>query len=568
MNDAILYFTFSPIQPFIGEARRAEDLFSGSSILAQLAKAAASKMGRLVYPASLENDAPNVLVTCVPADQAEMIGKSAQAAFYDRWVEIAESARSEARLPEDATWQAIWERQTDPQRVWQVYWAAAEMTNGYATAYKLAQSTVDAMKRSRVFAPATDEGEKDTLSGQRSALHDNRYPKARDYWKNLPKRIRSSKVRPGGAEKLDSIGLIKRFFNVPDKPHFPSTSSVAVAAFLDDAQNLPHLALYGYVLKALLGEYLDGISPNKLWPYDGLWLYEESLALEALQETGLEKEDIDPAKLQNCKDKLRAVHEACGKPPAYYAILVFDGDGMGKAISDILAESTTPEEYHRKFSERVGRFAAQAKDTVKSGGGFGIYIGGDDVLCMAPISKVIPLAQELARLFEEFTGNTASAGIAIAHRRSPLGHALEAARSAEKIAKKLDGKAALAVSVLRRSGEPLTVRTKWVDLGRKLEDLQKLFKDDAFSSRLPYAMRIELPAISGADMPEEARISALKYLVRRHSSDKLSPEEHAQWVKDLHDWSNALRFEPNQSSLDEMTNWLILARFLSSGGEE
>ena len=40
MPDAVLIFTFSPIQSFIAEARRASDLYVGSQILVRLAKAA------------------------------------------------------------------------------------------------------------------------------------------------------------------------------------------------------------------------------------------------------------------------------------------------------------------------------------------------------------------------------------------------------------------------------------------------------------------------------------------------------------------------------------------------
>ncbi len=37
MTKAVLIFTFSPVQSFIAEARRSEDLFNGSAILSRLA---------------------------------------------------------------------------------------------------------------------------------------------------------------------------------------------------------------------------------------------------------------------------------------------------------------------------------------------------------------------------------------------------------------------------------------------------------------------------------------------------------------------------------------------------
>jgi CRISPR-associated protein Cmr2 len=70
MNSAVLVFSLGPVQSFIAEARRAADLFTGSTILSELAKAAAQAIGtgKLVYPASVEDvNVPNVLVAYLPA---------------------------------------------------------------------------------------------------------------------------------------------------------------------------------------------------------------------------------------------------------------------------------------------------------------------------------------------------------------------------------------------------------------------------------------------------------------------------------------------------------------------
>lgn len=61
MTEAVLVFTFGPVQPFIAEARRASDLFVGSQVLAQLAEAVARALRRagadLVYPAAPKDGA-------------------------------------------------------------------------------------------------------------------------------------------------------------------------------------------------------------------------------------------------------------------------------------------------------------------------------------------------------------------------------------------------------------------------------------------------------------------------------------------------------------------------------
>lgn len=61
-----------------------------------------------------------------------------------------------------------------------------------------------------------------------------------------------------------------------------------------------------------------------------------------------------------------------------------------------------------------------------------IYLGGDDVLALAPAEEAVPLALALAERFHTVTGGrTVSAGIALAHWLEPLGDLLHAARDAE-----------------------------------------------------------------------------------------------------------------------------------------
>jgi CRISPR-associated protein Cmr2 len=126
MTGAVLVFSLGPVQSFIAEARRAADLFVGSTILSELAKAAAQAIGtkNLVYPASVEDgdiNVPNVLVAYLPAEEAPSIAQRAEAALLDRWREIANSARQEFAKLElvNETFDAIWNRQLG--NFWEIY---------------------------------------------------------------------------------------------------------------------------------------------------------------------------------------------------------------------------------------------------------------------------------------------------------------------------------------------------------------------------------------------------------------------------------------------------------------
>jgi len=146
--------------------------------------------------------------------------------------------------------------------------------------------------------------------------------------------------------------------------------------------------------------------------------------------------------------------------------------------------------FHLQFSEALSNFALYCvRPIIEAHHGKLLYAGGDDVLAMLPADEALACADALQRAFrgEEPTNSsyklqciapgflartdrrtherklipfivpgpscTASVGIAIAHAKAPLQDVVRAAHAAEKRAKKIDGKHALAVTVMKRSGE-------------------------------------------------------------------------------------------------------------------
>lgn len=151
---------------------------------------------------------------------------------------------------------------------------------------------------------------------------------------------------------------------------------------------------------------------------------------------------------------------------------------------------------HAAFSEACAVFSQRtAPRTLHEDGlpSFLVYAGGDDVLALTPVgchdaTQPVEIATEAAlRLRLRLSGHvrrgvdgdvvdpaceagwvvdpaeglslafghrvTASAGLAVFHHRWPLGRALAEARSAEHFAKEGLGRDALAISILRRSGQ-------------------------------------------------------------------------------------------------------------------
>ncbi len=146
------------------------------------------------------------------------------------------------------------------------------------------------------------------------------------------------------------------------------------------------------------------------------------------------------------------------EPQPYFAILVADGDRMGALIS-----CQKDREAHRNLSRTLDAFAQQARQIVQRHRGFMVYSGGDDVLAFLPVNQAVACAKSLAEEFSQKVNGTLSAGVAIVHYREPLSESLEAAREAERAAKRA-GRSRLAVALHTRGGAPLTVVRTWDEL--------------------------------------------------------------------------------------------------------
>ena len=157
--------------------------------------------------------------------------------------------------------------------------------------------------------------------------------------------------------------------------------------------------------------------------------------------------------------------------------------------------------YHLQFSQALSNFALLcARRIVEAHDGRLIYSGGDDVLAMLPADTALECAQALREAFQgrgvpvagidapapgylsisqdqsgraiafPVPGKDAevSVGIAIAHFKSPLQDVVRAAQNAEKHAKNSLGRAAVAVTLMKRSGEITEWGAKWQSGGLEL----------------------------------------------------------------------------------------------------
>ncbi len=190
--------------------------------------------------------------------------------------------------------------------------------------------------------------------------------------------------------------------------------------------------------------------------------------------------------------------------------------------------------YHLQFSEALSNFALLcARPVVEAFGGRLIYAGGDDVVALLPADTALACVEALRTAFtgrevKSPSGDVlfqspaagflstdkwkddhgrgrpipflvpgpaadCSVGIAIAHFKSPLQDVVRAAQAAEKRAKKQLGRSAVAVTLMKRSGETIEWGAKWdggLGLCRALADA---LEADQLSAKFPHRW-IELMA--------------------------------------------------------------------------
>ncbi len=441
----LFLITIGPVQDFIATARTSQDLWFGSWMLSELAKAAALALvengAELVFPNpstpdelnNPEFNASNKIVAVLSGDPTEL-ARTVESRIRERLGQLA--APGLKRVPEKYQQRA--HRQIED--LLEFYWASATIEqNDYATARKRAEAALAARKNTREFKPwrIGAEEEKSSLDGFREKVLMG------------PKNEDTALLSQG--EVLSGVDAIKRF-GTRKGAKFRSTSDFAAAPFRQGLGNLDAVILAK--TKALLKQYTDETET------DGAYYFVERLT-RFLPEG--EKDSF-----RKTYQEIFEKYGIKGAPSPYYALLRADGDFMGRTID---AQKT--KEDHQKLSQTLSRFAQKARDIIeREHQGQAVYIGGDDILAYLPLHTALACVATLdeafsnemhAFVYEDETSErhhpTLSAGLVVAHHLTPLSDVLDAARRAEHAAKEhAPEKHGLAILVQKRgSGETLAV---------------------------------------------------------------------------------------------------------------
>lgn len=393
---------------------------------------------------------------------------------------------------------------------------------------ELSARLMQAQRAIRHVPPATvltSDGEevppKCSLLGSYEQMGPAGLKESAEFWSQAAKKgFRGVHLRE--QERLSAVALVKRFSGpcfFRDRLHLDSedlryedTASVAARCWLEQQE---HRTLKEYANRCHGSQWLHWSTPTQ-----GLEDDEEPIPEEVWRE------------LQAARRRER--------PPAYYAVLMLDGDDMGRwlrgdkspqvrelvhpqlrdyfqrlpaAAAGLKARRPVGPALHAAISEALANFALHfVPPIVDKHSGTLIYAGGDDVLALLPTKTALACARELSRTFRKnwlrddeskrerlLMGDraTVSAGLAIVHHKEDLRFALGEARTAEKAAKNA-GRDALQITACRRSGEHATALCPW-DFVDEVERWVQIFSQRA-SDRWAYHLRAELDTLQSLEV--------------------------------------------------------------------
>lgn len=546
MTQYLFLFTIAPVQSFIAQARKTQDLYAGSFLLSHLIDIAINTLKKnkveyeLIFPAEDIKSKPNRFIAEISAENREMIeevGKYVEGAVRSDFKNIAEKVQEKLNLYKPK----YFDEQIKTHL--QVNWVALPLDeNDYTDTYKELERYLGAIKNVRQFDQLNNDngelGRKCSLCGERNVkvyrlteeeekneglgkrndgLLSKLYVKEDDVAFFAP-RNSEDRLKLAKGEGLCAVCFTKRFADkyFEEKrdtdynytKHFPSTAEIALMHMLcNPAMDVP------------LKEYRKCFSKN----FDAELYYEENLT-----EHYFKKNDYPLNKLSDGKEKIKQIYGLAKneglKFHKYYALILLDGDNMGKWLSgEFLENENGFETFHKELSKALGDYADKVESIIQEPKGKLVYAGGDDVMAFENLEHLFGILTNLSTKFpnlkeiKDFDNfnikkdATASCGVVIAHYKTPLSEVLKWARKMAHEAKDKGDRDAFGIAVLKHSGEINKTVLKW-NLGnysnkitaesiKLLEDLVKELNDEkeGFSNTFIKNLNIELQKLDEVD---------------------------------------------------------------------
>lgn len=495
------HFTIGPVQGFVAQARRTKDFWAGSFLLSYLSGVAmiATKKrgGKILFPLPddeylgwiegkgsgkppRQGNIPNRFKAEV---EDGFDAKKITEAVQGVWTSLCESVWSADLKHFDGTkTREIWNRQIGS--FWEISWAISDD--------KAASNLLDRRKNWRTHISPPEGGQKCSIMAGFAELSGVDAPQSQElkkFWSELKVKNKNFDLDIKDSEQLCALAFVKRRFTRYFKDfrttidgydicgweldsNVPSVALLAAAPWLAAAiQKAPTQKINALVEAskkasnkgaALIKlKCIDDASKSKseiskdIFGLDGMTLFESTL----------ESEKFDKGAAEAMKQALRDLKKELDDkaPSPFYAILLMDGDELGKQMSDGSKQEA--------ISKALNEFTKNVPSIIKEHSGFLIYAGGDDVLAILPLEEAFGCASRLRAHYEkvfksakETNGvqTSISAAITYAHIKTPLHGALAGSHHLlDNVAKEGTGRDALAIQVVKPGGVNNTWAQPW-----------------------------------------------------------------------------------------------------------
>ncbi|MFC2998152.1 type III-B CRISPR-associated protein Cas10/Cmr2 [Acinetobacter sichuanensis] len=588
----VAILSVGPVQTFIAAARRSRDLWSGSWLLSELAKACAASLhdqgAELIFPniSNLEYLQENsdfsvgnkiqVVLTVKHKDELKNIIQQAKDATVARFKREATNAKEALKSDQDLRLD-VWKQQLDDYVEVQTAWALIDpnltVDEAYTKATALAANALAARKATRDFKAsqinpyiATHMLPKSSLDGTRETVVQE------------DKKLRNLtrvKLSLATSEQLDCAGVVKRLGFEKQVEQFTPYTRVAADAWVEQAKQHPKFAnvIASYEKLVELGIATrvrgnQGIYKN--FAFDAQYLYDYRLEA-AIKEYAFESEIAQA--LSELRQSLRPLWSEYKQPYSYGVLLLADGDRMGELLDQAKNKAE-----HKAITEALSQFAGSVPALMRKYQGQCIYSGGDDVLGFVPLHQAYACSKDLSESFAEALKQiatqlgvdkkpTLSVGLAVCHVNTPLSVIRELAAKAEKHAKgdhcPIDERRnSLAVLLSVRSGTDTYLRLPWndQDAHQSFKQWVNLYVDKQIPTRIAYDTRsIDLSTkLISSDQILLKKIRTAE-MVRMLKKTRL-----ATGGKVPEDTITALKGRAEKINLGKLSDELIVARWFAA----
>lgn len=520
MKNYLFLFTISPVQSFIAQARKTQDLYSGSKLISDLIKTAFenfSKEDQIIFPVKNGENLPNRFVAAVKRNNDEEVnelGEKIENSVRNYLKSISFKAFKENVITSEDL-EKNFLMQIDS--FLEIYWTAYEYDQShYDESYTAAEKQLASIKNYRGFSQLVEKGKKCSICGQRNILID------------VSKLSNDKKYLINKDEGLCAICFTKRSYI---KEHYPSTAELSLYDTIHKLESklsnseIQNLKEY----KSLFGEY-----------FDAQLFYKENLTEQYFRKQNLDKfiKKINEINNEYSRRILTPAKNNNLKITPYYAMVMFDADNMGDWVAGKnLNLNGKLMEYQNKLSNSLHEFASSID--IKKPEGISVYSGGDDFMGFFNLNYLFARIKELYKNFisivntplKEYLSNkkiTISGGIVIAHYKTPLNIVIEECRNLEKEAKKInEDKNAFAISVMKHSGEINKAIFHWINNDGKVvidyfEKLSKILSQNKISNSFIKNFQLEFSKLI---YPSEIKngkmvLSELERLIRNSKAAK------------------------------------------------